>query len=287
MKLLVRLFTEDKAVGFFITLNAIVLFLLSFDALDEYHSVLTIIDSFFLLYFLIEAILKIRILGWKAYISKNWNRFDFIILIFSFPSIALLFEESIPDVSILFVFRIIRLVRFFKFLRFIPNIEELLQGITRAFRASIFVLMAFFIFMFVISMISCRIFRDSAPEYFKDPILSFYTIFKVFTLEGWYEIPENISSNDPVTSFFIATYFIIIVVLGGLFGLSIVNAIFVDEMVSDNNDEMLERIDQLEEKIDTLIQLQNGHNIKDSTNASLSDASNSANLQVEKSTNET
>ncbi len=256
VKILNRLFTEDKAVAVAITFNAIVLFLLSFDELNPYHSLLTIIDSLFLFYFLLEAILKIRQLGWKGYISKNWNKFDFIILVFSFPSIILLFEESMPDVSILFVFRIVRLVRFFKFLRFIPNIEELIQGLSRAFRASVFVLLAFFIYMFVISMISCRIFSESSPEYFANPLISFYTIFKVFTIEGWYEIPENIPSEDKLTSFFIILYFIIIVVSGGLFGLSIVNAIFVDEMVSDNNDGMLARIDVLEGKIDKLLSLQ-------------------------------
>ncbi len=35
--------------------------------------------------------------------------------------------------------------------------------------------------------------------------------------------------------------------------MSIVNSIFVDAMVSDNNDEVLRKIDELNEKIDQLV----------------------------------
>jgi voltage-gated sodium channel len=43
------------------------------------------------------------------------------------------------------------------------------------------------------------------------------------------------------------------VICGGIFGLSIVNAIFVDEMMSDNNRELENRITRLENKIELLI----------------------------------
>jgi voltage-gated sodium channel len=40
---------------------------------------------------------------------------------------------------------------------------------------------------------------------------------------------------------------------GGILGLSIVNSIFVDAMVSDNNDELENKIDLLNKKIDKLL----------------------------------
>ncbi len=48
-------------------------------------------------------------------------------------------------------------------------------------------------------------------------------------------------------------YFIFIVITGDIFGLSLVNSIFVDAMLSDNTEDISEKIDKLEEKIDTLI----------------------------------
>ena len=253
---LFHFFTDEKIVAIVISLNAIVLFLLSFDHIHDdpaWANPLSWLDNVFVVYFLLEAILKIRDLGWKKYIKDNWNRFDFAIVILSLPSLILMFDSTSQDFSTIFVFRIIRIARFFKFIRFIPNIEELLAGIQRAFRASIFVLIAFTIFTFVVSLISCRLFKEAAPQYFDDPIISFYSIFKIFTIEGWYEIPDTIAAARPEYGFFIISYFIIILVIGGLFGLSIVNAIFVEEMVRDNEDDLREQVTLVDKKLNLLL----------------------------------
>lgn len=249
-------FTEDKYVAIVIVLNAIVIFFLAFEELSEYHLTLSTIDVVFVVYFLIEAILKISESGFKKYISSNWNQFDFFIVLVSLPTILELLDHGL---AFLFVFRILRVFRFFKFLKFVPNIDALLMGIKRAFKASVFVVMAFFIYMFLISMISCRLFSEMSPAYFSDPITSLYSIFQVFTIEGWYEIPNNLSDNITgenawVYKSFIKLFFVVIVMSGGILGMSIVNAIFVDEMVSDNNNELLEKVNRLERKIDVLNQ---------------------------------
>lgn len=241
-----------------ILLNAVLLFLLSFDEAEPYIFELELIDTLFLLYFLVEAILKIRLQTWAAYISQAWNRFDFVIVLFSIPSIILLFYSEVPDdrLAFVFVFRVIRVARFVKFFRFIPNLDELVAGIRRAFKASIFVIVAFMVFGFIVSLISCRLFKDVAPDLFGNPIVSFYSIFKVFTIEGWYEVPERIvrfAHLDTSQAFFIKLYFILIVGTGGLFGLSIVNAIFVEEMVRDNNDQLESEVRALHRKVDQLL----------------------------------
>ena len=260
MKRLRKFFIDDTYVAVVIILNAIVLFLLAFDEIYREESlrlVLEVVDILFILYFLLEALIKIRLHGWKDYISNNWNRFDFIIVVLSLPSILLLFESAMNDFSFVFVLRIFRVIRFFKFMRFIPNIENLFAGIARAFRASIFVFVALFIYTFIISLITCKLFKDISPTattYFGDPITSFYSIFKIFTIEGWYEIPDQIvQDRSPVFKFFTILYFIVIVVSGGLFGLSLVNAIFVDEMVKDNNDELVERVKEIDKKLEALL----------------------------------
>ena len=251
----IKFFTEDRPVAIVISLNAIVLFFLSFDGLGGLGSFLSILDAIFLFYFILEAFIKVRLMGWKTYISRPWNQFDFFILLFSIPSLILLFEHKFPDVSFIFVFRVVRTVRFFKFIKFIPNIQELIAGVRRAFKASVFVLLAFFIYSFVISLVSCRMFKDYSPELFGDPFISFYNIFKIFTIEGWYEVPEQLvaqSGMGPIPTFFTKMYFILIVISGGLFGLSIVNAIFVEEMVRDNNDELEMKVDDINRKVNDI-----------------------------------
>ncbi len=40
--------------------------------------------------------------------------------------------------------------------------------------------------------------------------------------------------------------------MGGIIGMSLVNSIFVDAMAADNNDEVLEKLSQLEKKLDKM-----------------------------------
>lgn len=257
-----RWFTDDRPVALVISMNAIVLFLLSFPQFGG-NNFLEILDAIFLFYFMLEALLKIRELGWDSYIKNGWNKFDFIIVVMSIPSLILLFEHNLSDFTFLFVFRIVRVIRFFKFIKFIPNIQELLAGITRAFKASVFVLLTFFVFSFIVSLISCRIYHNIIPDMFGDPLISFYHTFRVFTIEGWYDVPEAIVKAGEESGelqmagiFFTRLYFIVILISGGLIGLSIVNAIFVEEMVRDNNDDIILKMKRMEKKMDDLLRIQ-------------------------------
>ena len=51
---------------------------------------------------------------------------------------------------------------------------------------------------------------------------------------------------------FARIYFSILLFLGGIIGMSLVNSIFVDAMAADNNDEVLEKLSQLERKLDSM-----------------------------------
>ena len=147
-----------------------------------------------------------------------------------------------------------RVFKSFRFLKFIPGIEHLVKGISRAIKASVIILIGFAVYIFIIGIFSFFLYKEISPEYFGNPINSLYSIFKIFTVEGWYDIPEQLTKNlSPMISFFTYLYFIFVVISGGIFGLSLVNSIFVDAMVSDNNDELEKKIDDLNKKIDSLL----------------------------------
>ena len=126
--------------------NSIVLFLLGFQEFDEY-GVLFTLDHFFTIYFIVEVMVKVRYLGWREYLKSSGNKFDFVLVVISMPSILEIFLQ-IPDFSFLLVFRLIRVLRILRFMRFIPNIKQMKAGIKRAFRASAFVFDALMIFHF-------------------------------------------------------------------------------------------------------------------------------------------
>lgn len=263
MNTIKRFFLNEYCILGLIVGNAILIFIQEFEING---SILDFFEPLFTLLFVVEMIIKISDKGFKNYISNGWNKFDFILVIVSIPSIAVIFYNgNVLELNILLTLRVFRVFKFFRLLKFLPNISSLMSSIQRAIKASYIVIFGFFILVFIVSLITCSIYKNIAPEYFSNPINSFYSIFRLFSVEGWYEIPDLISlRTSPFVSFLTKFYFVFLLLAGGIIGLSLVNSIFVDAMVSDNNDElqndvqnMSKKIDALNVKIEELIELQN------------------------------
>lgn len=232
-----------------ILLNTAVIFLMYFPQLHG-NIFLEILDQFFIIYFVVEAVVKIRTYKPKGYFANNWNRFDFTIVLLSLPSILINFIP-VPDTSLLILLRLFRLIRLIRFIRFIPNMNQIMRGLGRALRASIFVLTALLVLNFLLAIFTCHFYGHIAPEFFGNPLTSAYSIFQMFTVEGWNEIPKVIAKRMDnhfiigVTRF----YFVVVVLIGGIFGMSLANAVFVDEMTIDNNRELEQKIDALTKEL--------------------------------------
>ncbi len=250
-----KLFLNDKFILILILLNAVTIFVSGFEITPNNRFILSLTDNLITGLFIVEIVVKFKEFGIKDYFKSNWNKFDFILVALSFPAlIAFIGNLEITSFSFLLVFRVMRVFKSFRFLKFIPGIEHLVKGISRALKASIVVLIGFVIYIFIIGIFSFYLFKEISPEYFGNPLNSLYSIFKIFTVEGWYEIPEQLTKGlSSITSFFTYMYFIFVVISGGIFGLSLVNSIFVDAMVSDNNDELEKKIELIDKKIDRLL----------------------------------
>ncbi len=136
----------------------------------------------------------------------------------------------------------------FRFFSFVPGVEGLLKSVKRGLKASVIILIAFGAFLFVISILSNNLFKES--EIFNNPATSLYTMVQLISIEGWYEIPEAIQKDIPtINVFFTRFYFVILLIIGGIFGLSFVDAVLVDAMVMDNNDDLDKKVDELKEEL--------------------------------------
>ena len=207
-------------------------------------------DALFTLLFLGEAVSKIARWGWCSYWSRGWNKFDFIVLVAALPSLVSPFVEPLSMTSSLLALRSVRLFKAFRVVRFIPNIGKLLNGLKVAFRATLFVLVAFVVFLIVFAILSFTIFGRVSPEYFDDPGVSLYSIFRLFSIEGWYEMPDAIAHQSThAWGVFARCYFSVLMFLGGIIGMSLINSIFVDSMAEDNNEEVLQRLQRIEEML--------------------------------------
>ncbi|MCT4648304.1 MAG: ion transporter [Carboxylicivirga sp.] len=267
-----RLILNDKFILVLILLNSILLFVSGYETQKANGYYITIVDNLITLIFMAEVIIKVREFGFNNYIKSFWNKLDFILVGLSTPALlTFVFHLQMDDFSFLLIFRIMRIFKTFRFIKFIPNVEHLFSGIQRALKASVFVFVGFAIYIFIIGILSFYLFHESGGHYYKNPVTSLYSTFKIFTVEGWFEIPEEITTHYSTTKAFMTyLYFIFVVITGGIFGLSLVNSIFVDSMVSDNNDDLEAKIDNLEIKINKVLEQlseQNSNNDADTKEA--------------------
>jgi voltage-gated sodium channel len=267
MKIIKKLFLNDSFILILILINSVVLFIGGYlPETTQARFVFSLIDNLITALFIVELVVKAYEYGFRNYLNSNWNKFDFVLVVLAVPAlITFVFDLQLIDFSFLLVFRILRVFKAFRFFKFIPNIGELVSGVQRALKASVFVFLGFVIYIFIIGILSFYLFQASGSEYFETPLISLYSTFKLFTIEGWFEIPEQVIRGYAASSvFFIYLYFIFVVLTGGIFGLSLVNSIFVDSMVSDNNDDLEKKIDNLDAKVSELItKIQNHETRKD------------------------
>ncbi len=263
-----KFFLSEKNMMIAIVVNALIIYLLYFPQLHHsapaFYNFLEWLDIAFILLFVAEAAVKLNVLKPKTYFGNGWNVFDFLIVVASLPSLFhFLPGLGLINTSFVKVLRLLRMVRLIKFIRFVPNVTSMLEGLLRALKASIFVILALIFINFLFSLFTCHFFGRLLPEYFGDPLISSYYIFQLFTLEGWNEIPQAVTDaanahglpNAMMFAGLTRFYFIFLVLVGGIFGMSLANAIFVDEMMSDNNRELESKIDQLEGQISELSKL--------------------------------
>ncbi|MBQ7210976.1 MAG: ion transporter [Paludibacteraceae bacterium] len=242
---------NDRFILVVILINSVIIYL---QESGFNNPVILSLDIICTLVFIVEMITKHVHYGVKGYWSNGWNRMDGILVIISLPSLITPFiNVETFNFSVLLTLRLMRVLRSFRMLHFFPNIAQVLEGLKRALRDSGVVLVSFLIFVFIFGLINCSLFKDVAPEYFGNPLQSIYSAFRVFTVEGWYEIPDAISSvTSPMIGRMTRIYFCVIFFSFGILGLSLINSVFVDAMVADNNDDIKEQLKRMEEKIDKL-----------------------------------
>jgi len=248
-----RLFLNDRNILALISLNAVIIFFQGFPD-TGYEQLFTYLDDLLTVLFLTELFVKARHYGLQEYLRSHWNRFDLTLILLSLPSLLVHIIPELTDyvnVSFLMVLRVLRVFKFFRFIQFFPQVEHIFRSISEALKASFMVLVGFFVLVFIMAIISTFFFQEAAPNMFGNPLKAYYVIFQVFTVEGWNGVTDALVEEaqfSPVAEFFTKAYFIFMLIMGGVFGLSIVNSIFVDAMVSDH-DETEQQFEDVEQEL--------------------------------------
>lgn len=247
------LFLNDKLVMAVIVLNAAIIYLQS--SYYEWNPLLWL-DWLCTLFFMAEMVVKVSSLGWRAYWRDGWNKMDGTLVLLSVPSLVDPFiGVDGAGMSVLLVLRLLRVLKFFRVMHFFPNFSKIVTGFRLAMRESWAVLASFAVIIVIFGLINCNLFREIAPEYFSTPGQSIYSVFRMFTIEGWYDIPDAVAAaSSPFMAHVVRIYFCTLLIGGGIIGMSFMNSVFVDAMAEDNNDDVKYQLREMERKIDQLME---------------------------------
>jgi voltage-gated sodium channel len=259
-----QLIISEKTLLILILFNVLIIYLHSFDVFVSYFYILDIIDVVFTLFFLFEISFNIYNAAGnnfkeklKHYLKDKWNKIDFFSILLSLPSVGVLF---INDLEVFAGFTILRSLRILKILRvieFIPEGKNISSKMLKALKGVSFIIIAFIIYSTIISLISVTLFKSSAPSYFQNAFDSFFTIFKIFSGDGFSDVVAEIGTHSSIAyTYFTKFYFVVIVFIGSILGLSLINSVFIDQM-SNSEEKSDKEIKSLEKKIDLLLKQQN------------------------------
>lgn len=249
-----KILLNEKLLLAIVILNVVVIFI---QECGVDHLALSLVDIVCTLIFIAEMVVKHREYGVKGYWRDRWNALDGIVTILSIPALLAYLIPEIASINAIIIFRALRVFKLFRTARRFPNLTEIWSGFKLALRQSAGFLLGYFIVIVVIAMFNSALFGKVAPEYFDTPLDAIYSVFQLFTVEGWYEIPNAVVGDlSPVWTHIIRFYFCLLLIGGGIIGMSLINSIFVDALAADNNDDVKAKLDVLEQKLDRLLEQQ-------------------------------
>lgn len=198
-----------------ILLNGIILGLLTFDFSPGVMAFLLLIDRICLAIFCAELTMKLVVYR-LGFFRDGWNIFDFIVV-----GIALL-----PAAGGLSVLRALRVLRLMRLATAIPSMRRVINGMFVALPGGASVAAVLFIMYYVGAIIGVTFFSQTVPQHFGDLGTTFFTLFKMMTLEGWPDIATVVMEKHPHAWVF----FVVFIIFTTFTTLNLLFGIIVDAM---------------------------------------------------------
>ncbi len=136
--------------------------------------------------------------------------------------------------------KLLRVLRIFRVLRLISR----LKGLNRLYQAVGFAMApvcnAFLLLIICSSMYSIfgtHYFKSNNPKYFKNFTTSMFTMFQVFTSDGWSDVSRTLSHDAEQIDVDVALVFVSYIFIAGIFLFNVVVAVLLDEFIKFIGDE--------------------------------------------------
>jgi voltage-gated sodium channel len=210
-----------------ILINAVILGALATDVSPEAYRLLHIADMVCLAIFVGELAVKFVVLR-TAMFRDPWNIFDIVVV-----GIALM-----PASGPLSVLRALRVLRLMRLVTVIPSMRRVVTGMFAAVPGGASVAAVLLVMYYVAAIIAVSLFKDVSPQHFGDLGTTFFTLFKMMTLEGWPDIADDVLARSPNAWIF----FVIFIIFTTFTTLNLLFGIIVDAMNQTRDDEKLAEI---------------------------------------------
>ncbi len=164
-----------------ILFSAIVVGVKTYDLPEGMLTLLSGLDAFITLVFLLE--LSIRFMGEenkRHFFKSAWNIFDTIIVVASLIPV----DES----EMAFVGRLLRIFRVLRMVSIIPELRILLNSLLKALPQLGYVMLLMFIIFYIYAAVGSTLFAHINPDLWGDIAISLLTLFRVMTFEDWTDV---------------------------------------------------------------------------------------------------
>jgi voltage-gated sodium channel len=186
---------------------------------QTYLPVLNTLDYLVTLFFLAEILIRMAgARGLRAFFSKGWNVFDFVVVAVSL--VPLSWAGTVLVARLLRVFRVLRLVSFIPELRVLVN--ALVKSLPRLFYVAVMMFVIFYIYGAVGSLLFGRI----NETLWGDIGVAMLTLFRIATFEDWTDVMYETMTVYPVSWLYYVTF----IFLAAFVFLNMVIGIILDVM---------------------------------------------------------
>ena len=149
---------------------------------QEYHTLLSSLDTIILSIFVLEVLIKIIAEGktpWR-YFRDPWNIFDFTIV-----AVCLMPIENNDFVAVL---RLARVLRVMKLVSAIPRLQILVGAVIKSIPSIGYVGMLALLLFYIYGCMATFIFGENDPVHFRNLQTSMLSLFRAVTLEDWTDL---------------------------------------------------------------------------------------------------
>ncbi len=222
---------NDRRFQFFIVVailvNAMVLGLLTLELPPGVLAMLSFVDDACLVIFCFEIAMKLIVYR-ARFFRDGWNIFDFAVV-----AIALL-----PNTGALSVLRALRVLRLLRLATAVPSMRRVINGMFGALPGGASVAGVLFIMYYVGAIIGVNLFKETVPQHFGSIGTTFFTLFKMMTLEGWPDIASVVMEKHPSAWIF----FVVFIIFTTFTTLNLLFGIIVDAMEKAKEEEVREEM---------------------------------------------